>query len=65
MAMHCIHGGECTGCNRCEPKPQIVGYCAHCKEAIYAWEDHYNIEGDTLLHDDCLVDWANKYRVSA
>ena len=65
MAMGCIHGGECTGCNRCEPMPQIIGYCSHCKEAIYAWEDHYNIEDDTLLHSDCLVDWADKYIVTA
>ncbi len=65
MAMSCIHGGECTGCNRCEPKPKIIGYCSHCKEAVYAWEDRYNIEGDVLLHSDCLVDWADKYHVSA
>lgn len=65
MAMPCIHGGECTGCNRCEPKPQIIGYCSHCKEAIYAWEDYYNIEDDTLLHSDCLVDWAEQYHVMA
>ena len=64
MAMSCIHGGECTGCQACEPQPKLIGYCAHCKEAIYAWEDHYNIE-DELIHDDCLVDWAAKYRKTA
>lgn len=64
MAMHCIHGGECNGCMSCEPKPQIVGYCAYCKEAVYGWEDHYEMEGDVLLHDDCLVSWADQYRVT-
>lgn len=66
MALHCINGGsECTGCLRCEPKSKIVGYCAYCKEAIYDWEDHYEMEGDVLLHDDCLTSWADQYRVTA
>ena len=32
MAGHCV---ECTGCQRCEPKPKLIGYCSHCNEAIY------------------------------
>lgn len=65
MAMHCINGGaECTGCGRCEPKPKIVGYCAYCKEAIYDWEDRYEMEDETLLHSDCLISWANQYLVT-
>lgn len=62
MAMICVSGcRECTGCMACEAEPQTVGTCEHCNEPIYAWEDHYDIEGE-LLHDDCLVDWADKYR---
>ena len=63
MAMHCIHGGECTGCMSCEPKPKIVGYCTHCREAVYGWEEHYDMDGEVLLHSDCLIPWANKYLV--
>lgn len=60
MAGHCA---ECTGCQRCAPKPKIVGYCEHCKEAIYGWEDHYELGDDVMLHEDCLTSWATKYLV--
>lgn len=64
MAMHCVnHASECIGCMRCEPKSKLVGYCAQCKEAVYDWEERYDIEGELLLHDDCLIDWAHQYRV--
>ena len=37
------------------------GACTHCGEDIYDWEDYYDIDG-TLLHDDCLIDWAAQYK---
>lgn len=64
MAFTCIHGGKpCDGCGRCEPQPKLVGYCEHCKEAVYRYEDYYDIDGE-LVHEDCLTDWAKKYLVT-
>lgn len=58
----CVSGcRECDGCGRCEQEAEVIGYCVHCDEPVYADEAHYDIEGD-LLHDDCLGDWASKYR---
>ena len=64
MAMICIYGTECTGCMRCEKEPVAIAECAHCDEAIFEWEDYYNIEGETI-HDECLIDWAKQYQVKA
>lgn len=64
MAMTCMNGGKiCDGCGKCGPQAKLVGYCAHCKEAVYDWEERYDI-GDELIHEDCLTGWAEKYRVS-
>ena len=38
------------------------GRCTHCGEDVYDYDDYYDIEGDILLHDDCLIDWAAQYR---
>lgn len=63
MAQACIHGArECDGCGACWPEPIIIGKCEACREDIQKGETHYNIDGD-LIHDDCLTDWASKYRV--
>lgn len=40
------------------------GRCFHCRESVYGWEDHYELEGDILLHEDCLLGWAERYRRS-
>lgn len=62
MAMICgTLGRECNGCMRCEKEAEIVGICESCREEIHAGEDYYDINGD-LLHDDCLLNWARKYR---
>ena len=37
------------------------GSCACCGEAIYGYEDYYDIDG-ILLHEDCLTDWAYQYK---
>lgn len=42
----------------------VRGRCTHCGEDVYDWEDYYDIEGD-LLHEDCLVSWAEQYKVGA
>ena len=64
MAMICIHGGECTGCMSCQKEPEPIGRCVQCGADIYPSDDHYNIEGE-LVCDDCLTDWARKYKVTA
>lgn len=63
MAMSCATlGRECDGCLDCEKEAEVVGICEACREEIHAGEDYYDIEGD-LLHEDCLLDWAWKYKV--
>lgn len=63
MAMICIHGGaECSGCMHCQGEAQTVGQCSECKGLIYADEDYYRIEGETV-HEDCLTAWARKYLI--
>lgn len=37
------------------------GECIHCGEAVYDYDDHYDIEGD-VLHQECLTGWAEQYR---
>ncbi len=37
------------------------GECIHCREAVYDYDDHYDMEGD-LLHEDCLYGWAEQYK---
>lgn len=62
MAMTCVTlGRECDGCMSCEREAEAVGICEACREEIRAGEDYYDIEGD-LLHEDCLLDWAWKYK---
>lgn len=61
--MLCVKGGrECDGCMRCQVEPETVVKCAQCGEDIYADEDRYEIDGE-IIHEDCLRDWAEKYRV--
>ena len=65
MALTCIsQGRECNGCRNCETQAEIVGICESCRGEIRADETYYDIEGD-LLHEECLLDWACKYRREA
>ena len=65
MALTCISQGRvCVGCGNCETQAEIVGFCESCREEIRADETYYDIEGD-LLHEECLLDWAWKYRREA
>lgn len=62
MAMICgTLGRECNGCMLCEKEAEVVGICESCREEIHAGEDYYDINSD-LLHEDCLLDWARKYK---
>ena len=38
------------------------GSCAHCGADIYEYDDYYDFEGEWLVHDNCLVDWAAQYK---
>ena len=38
------------------------GKCAHCGEDVYEYEEHYDLDGD-LVHSDCLMGWADNYKV--
>ena len=65
MALTCIsQGRERNGCRNCETQAEIVGICESCRGEIRADETYYDIEGD-LLHEECLLDWAWKYRREA
>lgn len=61
MAMTCTKGkSECDGCMSCRVAEHI-GYCAECHEPIEYGEEYYDF-GDEMIHEDCLSDWAEKYR---
>ena len=64
MAYYCKRNSalECDGCGKCEPGAEIVGECAACGDLIYAHEERYDIEGE-LIHEDCLSDWAEQFKV--
>ena len=47
-----------------EREPKKIGVCEECSDPIYDGEDYYEIDGD-MLHEDCLYDWAHKYKVRA
>lgn len=38
-----------------------VGLCECCGEAVYDYEDYYDIDG-IKLHEDCLSGWAAQYK---
>lgn len=62
MAMICVSGArECDGCQRCIKEPEELGICSVCGEPITTDCDRYQFEGDEMIHDDCLLDWARKY----
>ena len=62
MSLLCVKGGrECDGCMRCQVEPETVGKC-WCGSFIHADEQYYEIDGE-LIEEDCLRDWAEKYRV--
>lgn len=63
MSFSCVKGkSDCDGCMMCEKPAKKVGICTACQEPVYGGEEYYDIEGE-LVHDDCLRDWAEKYRV--
>ena len=37
------------------------GKCVHCGADIHDYDDHYDFDGD-LVCDDCLIDWARKFK---
>jgi hypothetical protein len=37
-----------------------IGICKECGEPIEQGYTYYDIEGE-LIHEDCLMDWAEKY----
>lgn len=45
-----------------DARQEVIGKCEHCGDDIYADEDYYDIEGE-IIHEDCLREWAEKYRV--
>lgn len=45
-----------------DARQEVIGKCEHCGDNIYADEDYYDIEGE-IIHEDCLREWAEKYRV--
>ena len=42
-------------------EPEVIGECSFCHEPIYCYEDHYNIDDEVILHEDCGMDWLNQY----
>ena len=41
---------------------KTIGECSCCHEPIYEYEDHYNIDDEILLHDDCGLDWLQQFK---
>lgn len=47
----------------CEQDPRHAGKCVACGAMIHVADAHYNFDGE-LVHEECLFDWARKYRVA-
>ena len=62
MSQVCINGArECDGCMYChEQKAEKIGVCEHCSDPITEGDSYYDIDG-TLIHWDCLREWAAQY----
>ena len=41
---------------------EVIGICESCGEPIQDGESYYDCDG-SLVHEECLLDWAEKYRV--
>lgn len=66
MALTCIMGrGECDGCMDCqEPKTEdVIATCAQCSEPVHSYDDRYELPDGEIVHDDCALDYINRYRV--
>ena len=40
----------------------LVGLCECCGEAVYDYEDYYDIDG-ILLHSDCMTGYMDQFLV--
>lgn len=63
MAQVCVNGArECDGCGYCyeHRSGERIGLCEHCSDPIYEADSYYDIDG-TLIHWDCLREWAAQY----
>lgn len=38
------------------------GRCTHCGADIYEYDDYYDFNGECLVCDNCLIDWAAQYK---
>ena len=62
MSYPCHMGrGECDGCGACRTVEDI-GVCEACGQPIQDGEGYYDFDG-SLVHEECLLYWAEKYRV--
>lgn len=48
-------------CQDEDERKHRVGYCDHCGEIIYGYEEYYDFNGE-IIHADCLYAWAEKFR---
>ena len=53
MALHCISGGECTGCMACRDETKVMYRCDLCGEEIYEGYMYYEA-GEEIYCEDCV-----------
>lgn len=39
-----------------------VGRCAQCGEAVHDYDDRYQFEDGTIVHDECVLDWIAQFK---
>lgn len=65
MSLTCVKGGrECDGCMGCQVEPEAIGKCDQCHDDIHEDDDRYEMPDGAIIHEDCLREWAEKYRVN-
>lgn len=62
MSFPCVSlASECEGCMACRQPGEVIALCAQCGEPIYEGEDFYEFPDGEAVHEDCGLDYIERF----
>ena len=62
MSFPCVSlARECDGCMACRQPGEVIACCAQCGEPIYEGEDFYEFPDGGAVHEDCGLDYIERF----
>lgn len=62
MSLPCVTlARECDGCMACQRPGDATAKCAQCGEPVYAHEDRYEFPDGATVHEDCGLDYIERF----